>query len=236
MRDLGLMPSAARPIVNQAARLAAIRVRMRQEQKLGFLYGENLQLYHNGTLYSGGNYYLAHNNLLATTVGTTQYKRIGDSVYFQKVDMKVWLSNKLDRPNVMYRIVVIAGEENDMPDGTSIVSPQPVSGVEYSASGPSTMLVKWNRDKFKIIRDFYVQPFGGDYSLESGATNKEHSRLIEFSIPINKNIKYKADSGTVPEGANCYGFFITVYDAYGSVATNNIASFAWQATQYYKDP
>lgn len=226
-RDIRDMDQAIRAHVKK-------QVMKSHEQKMCFINDQNIQIYHNGTRRNTGGYYLAHANLLSTIVGTSQYTRIGDRIFSQKVSMKLWLSNKGDRPNVMYRIVVIAGESEDMPAGGD-VGGTALTGIEYTSSGGNTMLVRWNKDKFKLIRDMYVQPFGGDYSLEPSSSAKEHSRLIEFDIPINKYITYKTDNGTVPENANCYGFFVTAYDAYGTVITDNIASFAWAATHFFKD-
>ncbi len=66
---------------------------------------ENEQLFHNKALYL--------QNLLATTQGvedpndlTSAAARIGDSVALTNVNIKFWLSNKLDRPNVMYRLIM----------------------------------------------------------------------------------------------------------------------------------
>lgn len=223
-------------VAQQAAKLTALRMMKKAEQKFVFTKGQNAQICHNCTLYAGSaGFFLAANNLLSTSIGTGQQQRNGDSIYSQNLQFKIWLSNKLDRPNVMYRIVVLAGEEADMPSGTAAVGAAALSGAEYSGSGDNCMMVHWNRDKFKIIRDIYIQPFGGDYSLEPSATNKEHSRLIEFNVPINKKITYKADSGQVPQGANCYGFFITAYDALATATTDNIASFAFSIKHNFKD-
>lgn len=224
-----------KPVVTQAAKLAAIRVRAKNEQKMTNFSNQNVQLYHDGSLSSLGGVRLVLNNMLATTQGVTQYNRVGDAIYSQKVNVKLWLSNKLDRPNVMYRIIVLAGELADMPDGNGPTGVA-LSDIFYNAGAITTMTGYLNRDKFKVIRDQYVQPFGGDYSLEASSDKKEHSRMFEFSIPVNKVIRYKTDNGTVPEGANCYGLAICAYDAYGSLLTDNIASFAYSVQHLYKDP
>lgn len=224
-----------RSVVRQAAKLAAIRVRAKNEQKMTNFSNQNVQLYHDASISALGGVRLVLNNMLATTQGVTQYNRVGDAIYSQKINVKLWLSNKLDRPNVMYRIIVLAGELADMPDGNGVTG-VPLSDPFYNSGAINTMTGYLNRDKFKVIRDQYVQPFGGDYSLEASSTQREHSRLVEFSIPINKMIRYKTDNGTVPEGANCYGLCVIAYDSYGSLLTDNIASFAYSVQHVYKDP
>ncbi len=66
---------------------------------------ENVQLFHNKALYV--------QNLLATTQGiqdpndlTSNAARIGDSIRLTNANIKFWLSNKDDRPNVMYRLIL----------------------------------------------------------------------------------------------------------------------------------
>ena len=64
---------------------------------------ENVQLFHNKPLYVG--------NLLNTQQGVTDPNdqsgnaaRIGDEVLLRNLNIRFWLSNKLDRPNVMYKL------------------------------------------------------------------------------------------------------------------------------------
>ncbi len=80
-------------------------IRRNMETKTVGKQAENVQLFHNKALYLS--------NLLATTQGvedpndlTTNAARIGDSVKLTNLNIKFWLSNKLDRPNVMYRLIM----------------------------------------------------------------------------------------------------------------------------------
>ena len=34
--------------------------------------------------------------------GTDEHERVGDEIIGQRINYKIWLSNKLDRPNVTY--------------------------------------------------------------------------------------------------------------------------------------
>lgn len=188
------------------------------ETKHRFLTAENVQLYHNVA-------YL-NTNLLSCSQSNTQTSRVGDEVIGQYLNLKVWLSNKADRPNVMYRIIVYSSNLQD----TSL----------YWASGSSGnyMLATVDTDKIKIIKQKIIKPLSGDYSLESGATGREHSNLVSFNIRLkNRKIKYQADSGSVPKWQGNYiHFAVIAYDAYGTVSTDNIASFGWQSCFYFKDP
>ena len=64
---------------------------------------ENVQLFHNKALYQG--------TLLATSQGVSDpdnqsgnAARVGDEILLRNVNVRFWLSNKLDRPNVMYKL------------------------------------------------------------------------------------------------------------------------------------
>jgi len=66
---------------------------------------ENVQLFHNKALYV--------ENLLSTSQGledpndlASNAARIGDSIRLTNTNIKFWLSNKSDRPNVMYRLIL----------------------------------------------------------------------------------------------------------------------------------
>ena len=77
----------------------------------------------------------------------------------------------------------------------------------------------------------------GDYSLEASATNKEHSCIRQFYIPLkNMKIKYAQSTSTGKPKFFDYGMAIVAYDAYGTAETDNIASYGWSYKLYFKDP
>lgn len=188
------------------------------ETKHRFLTAENVQLYHN-TPYT-------NTNLLSTGQSNTQTSRVGDEVIGQYLNLKIWLSNKGDRPNVMYRIVVYSSNLQD----TTL----------YWATGSNgnLMLATADTDKVKILKQRIIKPLAGDYSHESGAIWKEHSNLVSFNIRLkNRKIKYQADAGAVPKWQGNYiHFAVIAYDTYGTLVGDNIASFGWQSCFYFKDP
>lgn len=197
------------------------------ETKYGSINAENQQLYHNGG--TAGTYNQLQ-NLLATAQNTNQGSRIGDKINAKGLSIHLWISNKLDRPNVMYRILVYTCPF----DQYNVASP---SGF-FQGLHANKMIDYVNTDKYKLIFTKTLQPLSGDYSLESGATNKEHSRQLKIYIPLrNKLITYGTDGGTVPNNQSnilCMG--IIAYDAYGSLTSDNIASFSYVTKFYFKDP
>lgn len=201
------------------------------ETKYRKVSNENTQLYHNsGNGVIGTYYYVMLANLLQTTQGLTQSDRIGDEVHGVFLKVKLWLSNKSDRPNVMYRVFIINMTPSELANGNP-------TGLFRGDIG-NKMLDFIDSDRYKVIRHKLIQPMSGDYSLESGATNREHSRMVSFKIPLkNRKIVYQADNGTIPrDQRNCLALVVIPYDAYGSLTSDNIASCSYVTKFYFKDP
>lgn len=188
---------------------------------------ENTQLFHNGGV---GPTYVFLTNMLTTAQGQNQSQRLGDEVIAKGLSIKLWLSNKLDRPNVMYRIILLAVPPQEA------VSTNP-SGL-FKGSIGNKIVDYIDTDKYKVIKNIMIKPFAGDYSLESGATNKEHSTYRKIWIPLkNRKIVYSADNGAVAKYQNnILSLAVIAYDSYGSITTDNIASFACVYRFYFKDP
>lgn len=213
-------------ILNQMVKKAIMR---KFETKMHLIAYQNINLYHDSGTVAGGTAVAVDANLLRTNVGTTQFTRIGDKVRSMSLEFRLWLSNKLDRPNVMYRVLVLSADNEDIPSGTQ------VTDLFFPHSTGNKMVGQINTDKFRVHKDLIVQPFAGDYSLELNATNKEHSRLVKFNVSTNKDLVYKTDGSTVPSGRNNYALFVFPYDAWGTLNTDNIASFAVTITHRFKD-
>lgn len=215
-----------KPVKSLTALIKKITLKT-SETKFGSQNAENQQLYHNGG--TAGTYNQIQ-NMLQTAQSGTQNGREGDRINAKGISIHLWLSNKLDRPNVMYRIVVYTCPF----DQYTVASP---SGF-FQGLHANKMIDYINTDKYKLIYTKTIQPFSGDYSLESGATNKEHSRQIKIYIPLkNRTITYGTDGGVIPNNQNsilCMG--IIAYDSFGSLTTDNIASFSYVTKFYFKDP
>jgi hypothetical protein len=66
---------------------------------------ENGQLYHNKALYVSNLYGLISQGVNDGTAGQPppSTSRVGDRIEVKNINVRLWLSNKLDRPNVMYK-------------------------------------------------------------------------------------------------------------------------------------
>jgi len=196
------------------------------ETKMSSRLEENLQCTHNGTYYVNG--------LLNTTQGTndpTDYStgdRVGDEIIARGMKIKLWMSNKLDRPNVMYHIYVFQYNTLDTP----------TNSIFWRGTGVNRMLDGPNSERIKVLKKIVVTSGSqfGDLSTGIGGDGREHSYYRECWIPMyNRKIVYRRDGGGSPKGTDI-GIAVTTYDAYGTPTTANIASFAFSKTLYFKDP
>lgn len=180
---------------------------------------ENIQLFHNKPLYVGG--------LLATEQGvsddnTQSSKKVrkGDKITLKNMNIRFWLSNKLDRPNCMYKGVLFWYKPG-----------QPLSDAIVYFTQTNKMLDRYNTEQIRVVDQFIVKP--GPMFL-NGTEKFEHSYLAT----LNKSYKRKTityeENGTVPKGWDM-GFALVTYDAYGTLQTDNIASFAYNVKLTFED-
>lgn len=200
------------------------------ETKTAFSINENNQLYHNTVsirqdlLYTGQGITDANN-------GTSAFNnRLGDTVIGRGVSIKLWLANKKDRPNVMYRIVVFRFTSGDTVTANDIF----YSGVA------NFMLKDYNTEKVKILYSKVVNLQVGASQTPTDGQNinygKEAHKLIKIWIPLkNKKVVYESDNSGTPKWSDI-GFCVVPYDSYGTLTTDNIASMSYHTKFYFKDP
>jgi hypothetical protein len=174
----------------------------------------NFQLYHNL-----GIPYFNLQSLLDNIVPTTGVNgRIGNRIFVKEVDIQMVLNNKVDRPNVTYRFVVVAAPVTVATDAyTELFAGGGICGAHLPTG--STLLhdavIPVNQGSTQFVA-----------SAATGAT-KERSCYHRATIPINKPVVYS------PATAGCstrITGWIVAYDAFGTLTTDNIASVA--ATSY----
>ena len=190
------------------------------EKKVFGVQAENQQLYHNKPYYVG--------NILSCKQGvkddnglTERDARVGDEILIRNVNVRLWLSNKLDRPNVMYKCYLF-WYDSDTTLADSIVF----------FTQTNKMLDRINNEQVSIIDQQTI--FSGP-SYENGTEKHEHSYLAT----LNGNWKARKitydDAGTVPKKRDI-GMVVVCYDAFGTLQTDNIASFAYNQNVKFVDP
>ena len=180
---------------------------------------ESVQLFHNKPLYLS--------NLLSCKQGvadpndlSSRSARIGDEIQLTNTNIKFWLSNKLDRPNVMYRLIMFWYD-----------SSVTLSDAVCFFTQTNKMLDRPNNEQISIIDQKYI--FSGPMYL-NGTEKFERSQLATLNGRWKgRKITYD-DAGTVPK-KRTIGVCVAVYDAYGTLQTDNICSLAYNYNVSFKD-
>jgi len=186
---------------------------------------ENSQLYHNKPFYVS--------SLLACKQGTfdandqsTSLVRIGDEIYLRNINVRLWLSNKNDRPNVMYKCALFWYDSEATLADTLVYFTQ-----------TNKMLDRYNNEQISIIdqQTIFSGPSYTTGVASDAGSAKEHSYLCTLKGRWKmKKIKYD-EGGAVPKTRNI-AFVVACYDAFGTLQTDNIASFAHNYTVTFQDP
>lgn len=186
---------------------------------------ENVELFHNKALYKGG--------LLATAQGITDpnnlngnQARIGDEVLLRNLNVRFWLSNKNDRPNVMYKLFLFWYD-----------SGQTLSDQVCFFTQTNKMIDRVNTEQIGIIDQKTIFS-GSSYSTgvaSDPGSAKEHSQLCTLNGNW-KGKKVKYDNGAPSPTRKDIGFCVVCYDAYGTLQTDNIASCAYNYAMRFQDP
>ncbi len=191
-----------------------------------FVYtAENNQLLHNVPVFAakflGDIQQGTQDGNTSTTGGTgKQTIRVGDQISLKNINVRFWLSNKLDRPNVMYKVVLFWYPVGIAPNNNLVYFTQ-----------TNKMLDRYNTDNIKII-DQKIVKSTNNYAVD--ANNHEHSYLCTLNKSYKrKKIQYD-NNGQQPKGWDI-GMAVVCYDAFGTLQTDNIASFAYQSLITFQD-
>jgi hypothetical protein len=190
-----------------------------------------VQLYHDASnTTTAGAAYATISPLAGLAQGTANGNRIGSSIGAKWVDVKLWLSNKADRPNVMYRVaaVIVPAPSSTTP---------PVASTIFLNGGTGNYILQFpDTENYTIVYDKVLNKdaVGSLAEYPSAAVTKERSWYHDFRIPINSTISYGAGSGSSTVTASLW-VYVIAYDAYGSLASDNIASYAYATRLVYTD-
>lgn len=201
------------------------------ETKDTHVIAENIQLYHNveNIRYS---FLYTQQGIGDGDTGTTNYAcRVGNEIICRGLSIKLWFANKLDRPNIMYRIIIFKYRAD-----TTI-------GSAYKVQGSTNYMIRdIDNEKITVLKSklFNLQTslsasanvVGGGWDLKG----KEAHRYVKFWIPMkNMKLRYKDDNSGSPKYTDI-GISIVPYDSYGTLTTDNVASYAISHKLYFKDP
>jgi len=146
--------------------------------------------------------------------------RIGDQISLKNVNIRFWLSNKLDRPNVMYKCVLFWYPVGSTLDDAFVFSTQ-----------ANKILDRYNTKQITIIRQWLLT---SKEMYDNGTEKWEHSYIKSMDKSYkNKKITYNFN-GQVTKDMEL-GFCLVAYDAFGTLPTDNIASFAYNYLLTFQD-
>lgn len=191
-----------------------------EKKSFGFT-DENNQLYHNKTAYLA-EWLKCKQGTADPNDLTSQLVRIGDEMYLHNINIRFWLSNKLDRPNVMYKCYLFWYDSGATIDDALCFFTQ-----------TNKMLDRYNNEAISVIDSKTI--FSGSNYAAAG-NPREHSYLctLNGSWKNGRKIIYD-EGGFVPKKRNI-GTLVVAYDAYGTAQTDNIASYAYNGLVTITDP
>jgi len=225
------------------ARVTQVLMKKVETKKYQFA-DENVQLYHNigytttPLVPSQCSLAQVFNIWADIDRGTGSFGRIGDRISPRGMSLKLWLANKDDRPNIMYRIIVATTPKAIGGTAVTNTNVDPWDDIQLGSNGNKMIRLL---DKDRGVRTLYdkVITLGNDsgaYTNVSGWIRKE--RHIYKKLWIKKknarDIVYDS-TGSNQIVNNPIHVWVIPYEQYSTLTTDNIASMAYQGCIYYKD-
>lgn len=190
---------------------------------------ENASINHNGEVIKYGFLY-TQQGVGDPDNGTSNYVgRVGNEVVARGLSFKIWLANKLDRPNVMYRIVIFRYRADSVPTTC------------YKSQGSANIMLRdLDTDLFTPVKTMRININQGAaeriITLTDTFAGTEGHAYRSVYIPLkNKIIKYKDDNSGSPKYYD-YAYSISAYDSWGTPQTDLVGSVATNVKFYWKDP
>lgn len=197
--------------------IKAVALRRSEPKAKDTTFGK-VELYHN-TVQSG---YLLNTVSAMPTQGTSDSQRVGDQIYTRGFTLRMLLGQKADRPNVTFKYWIVG-----VPKGVVYAY-----ASWFDASTNNVLLDRINTDLVKIYKSGVWRP--NEAGL-TGTGGDEYTFVKKLWLPYRKNYKFLSHGGTSHNDHDLH-FLIACYDAYGTLATDNIAYIQAVSTFYYRDP
>jgi hypothetical protein len=166
--------------------------------------------------------------------GTGRANRIGDRIKPLSMSINLWLATKLDRPNVMFLVMVLRMPKSIVGTVTTRDNVDPFQASQLGNNGNRmTRPIDTDRGvKAYYDRVFNVQLGNSFYSDGAG---RECHKLVRISLRRKQSREVVYDSGAQNIVNSPLTLLIIPYDSFGSLVTDNIASYAYSMRMRYKD-
>lgn len=181
---------------------------------------EKTELYHNTRTNIGE----INSNFIMPEQGAGDNMRIGDRIRQSGFKLRLLLGQKWDRPNVTFKIWItqrkaINSVANDFRVVTGNILLDPV-----------------NLDQCTVLKSYTIKPLRSTMSESVGGlvNSLEYTFSKSIWIPQRREVKFITD-GQKDHNQNPINLIIGVYDAYGSLVTDNIAYVQTFIEYFYRD-
>jgi len=219
------------------------------ETKVADFGGENIQLYHNAGETGGAvgpflapqgnvNFFNPWRLILA---GTADFNRIGNEIEPRGMRLRIWLANKLDRPNIIYRVSV--GILPKLNQAGVVTTATNAEWLMPTVGNGNNLIRRVNHDLGvkmlfdRLIRNEQGSNLVANELLQSDQNNKECHKVVDIWIRRKRSSKIiynGAGAGATIVNKPVF-LCVTPYDSFGTLVTDNIASYAYNCTLYFKD-
>lgn len=165
--------------------------------------------------------------------GTTPaLSRIGDEIWLQNVNVRCWMSNKNDRPNVMYRLIIFKYQSGISLTDADVFFTQSNKMLDrYNTESIQILATKMIKSKYNYANtpNFLIPP------LDNQGREASHFTTLNYKPSGGyEKIKYNEDAN-VPKMRDI-GMAVVCFDATGTLQTDNIASIYINVEVKFKDP
>lgn len=214
-RKTGLKKSTAAAVKKIA--VSAVMKKVETKHK-GFIHSK-AELTHNSWLPA----YCSTMNAIMPSQGLGDNDRIGDRIQALGYKVKLFFGQKGDRPNVNWRVVVFS-----VPKGTSILASNFFDDVSLN----NVMLQDINKDHVTVHHDKIYRP---NQAGLTGTGNDEYTFFKKLWIPYRRVVKFGPGDGATAHNMPDLYVGVCVFDAFGTLSTDNIAYYQAWTDIVYKD-
>lgn len=163
------------------------------------------------------------------SLGPLDEERNGDRIYVSGFKVRLLCGQKLDRPNVTWKFWILKNQKfaslaNNWRNVTGNVMLDPLNMDQVN----SVLYTKTFKPSQSTMFGFTPLPL-------SEGVGKEYTFTKSFWIPYKKEYKFH-DNGQLTHNDDPITMFVSVYDAYGTLNTDNIAYVQVFLETFYRDP
>ena len=166
--------------------------------------------------------------------GTSRFNRVGDKITPRGMSIKLFLANKTDRPNTMYRVIVATIPK--VAAGTITTARfDPFQLTNTGLLGNHLIQMADHDIGVRFLYDRIIrvgEPLTGDTSL---AGQKERTKFIKLWIKRKRSRDIVFSTSAQEIVNKPLAIYVIPYEQYSTLETDNIATCAGQLRMYYKD-